>query len=89
MTDDDRQNENARQLQLLEGKLVAATRAQEVIAIAQQAPSSKEAVLQIRQAFSLSEDQAVAILDSQFRVVTVTARERIEEEIRALKASTE
>jgi DNA gyrase/topoisomerase IV subunit A len=87
MTDDDLQSENVRQLQLLEAKLVAATRAHEVITIAQQATSSKAAVPQVMQAFSLSEDQAVAVLDSQFRVVTVQAREQIEKEIRALKAS--
>jgi DNA gyrase/topoisomerase IV subunit A len=41
------------------------------------------------EALSLSEEQAVAILDSQFRVTTSAARERIEEEIRALRASVE
>jgi DNA gyrase/topoisomerase IV subunit A len=89
MTHDDLQSENIRRLQLLEAQLVAATRAQEVIAIAQQAPSSKVAVSQVMQVFSLSEDQAVVILDSQFRVVTMQAREQIEEEIRAVKASIE
>jgi DNA gyrase/topoisomerase IV subunit A len=85
MVEDDRQSENARQLQVLEAKLVAATRAHEVIAIAQQAPSSKLAVPQVMQAFSLNEEQAAAVLDSQFRGVTVAAREQIEAEIRTLK----
>jgi DNA gyrase/topoisomerase IV subunit A len=85
MNEDDRQRENVRQVQLLEAKLVAATRAHEVVAIAQQALSSKLAVARVMQAFSLSEEQAAVVLDSQFRAVTVKAREQIEEEIRALK----
>jgi DNA gyrase/topoisomerase IV subunit A len=89
MTGDDRQRESVRQIQLLEAMLVAATRAQEVIAITQEAPSSKVAIPQIMQAFSLNEEQSVAVLDSQFRVVTVQAREQIEEQIRVLKASLE
>jgi DNA gyrase/topoisomerase IV subunit A len=89
MTQADRQSENVRRLRLLEAELIAATRAHEVITIAQRAPSSKVAVAQVMDAFSLSEEQAVAILDSQFRVTTSAARERIEEEIRALRASVE
>jgi DNA gyrase/topoisomerase IV subunit A len=89
MTQDDRQREYARQLQPLEARLVAATRAPEVVAIAQRAASPKAAVPQIMQAFSLSEEQAVLVLDSQFSAATAAVREQIEDEVRALKASFE
>ena len=87
MSQGDRQSEVAQRIQLLEAKLVAATRAHEVIALAEQASSSKSAVSEVMNAFSLTEAQAVVVLDSQFRTVTSTAREQIEEEIRNLKAS--
>ncbi|MFI6072433.1 hypothetical protein ACIA5C_12675 [Actinoplanes sp. NPDC051343] len=87
MTQADHQSENVRQLRLLEAKLIAATRALDVITIAQHASSSEVAVAQVVEAFSLSEEQAVVILDSQFRDTTLAAREQIEEKIRALKGS--
>jgi DNA gyrase/topoisomerase IV subunit A len=85
MTEDQGQSDNARQLGLLEARLLAATRAAEVIAVAQQAATSKLAVPEVMRAFSLSEEQAVAVLDSPFAIVTVAARDKIEAEIRALK----
>jgi DNA gyrase/topoisomerase IV subunit A len=89
MNSEDAQNENVRRLRLLEAKLVAATRAHEVLTIAEQAPSSKAAVPQVMRAFALSEEQAVTVLDAQFRTVTRAAREQIEEDIRDLKAVVE
>ncbi|MEV6635010.1 hypothetical protein AB0M54_30105 [Actinoplanes sp. NPDC051470] len=85
----DQQSDIVRQIQLLEAKLVAATRAHEVVTLAEQASTSKSAVPQVMETFSLTEEQAVVVLDSQFRAVTSTAREQIEEEIRTLKASVE
>jgi DNA gyrase/topoisomerase IV subunit A len=75
------------ELQLLEAKLVAATQAPQIVATAQRAATSKAAVPLVMKAFALTEEQAVTVLDSQFRVVTAQAREQIEEQIRALKAA--
>lgn len=71
-------------LLLLRAELLAATRAPEVVAIAQAAATPKEAVQQIARHFEVTEAQAVRIMDSQFRVATAQARERLESEIRAL-----
>jgi DNA gyrase/topoisomerase IV subunit A len=71
---------------VLEAKLMAATRGQEVVAIAQQAASARLAVPLIMAAFTVSEEQAAAILDSQFRIATTASREQIQEEIRTLRA---
>jgi DNA gyrase/topoisomerase IV subunit A len=87
MTQSDRQSDVVHRLQLLEAKLVAATRAHDVVALAEQASTSESAVVQVMEAFSLTEEQAVVALDAQFRTVTSTAREQIEDEIRTLKAS--
>lgn len=84
MSEDQEQSDATRHLQLLEAKLLASTRASEIIAIAQQAPTSKVAVTEVMQAFSLTLEQAVLVMDAQFRTVTVAAREQIEAEIRAL-----
>jgi DNA gyrase/topoisomerase IV subunit A len=87
MSQFDRQSDIVQQIRLLEAKLVAATRAHEVVALVEQTSSSKSALLQVMEAFALTEEQAAVVLDSQFRAVTSAAREQIEDEIRALKAS--
>jgi DNA gyrase/topoisomerase IV subunit A len=61
MSQGDRQSEVVQRIQLLEAKLVAATRAHEVIALAEQASSSKSAVSEVMNAFSLTETQAVVV----------------------------
>ena len=71
-------------LLLLRAELLAATRAPEVAAIAQAAATPKEAVQEIMRRFEVTEAQAVKIMDAQFRVATAQARERLENEIRAL-----
>jgi DNA gyrase/topoisomerase IV subunit A len=79
---------NDRRLPILEAKLIAATRGREVLAIAEQAPTSKAAIPQVMDAFSVTEEQAAAILDAQFRVATAQGRAQLEEDIRAAKAQT-
>lgn len=73
-------------LDLLEAQLLAATRAPEVAAVAQQAASPKAAVPLVMEAFAVTEEQAVTILDSPFSAVTASARAQIEEQIRTLRA---
>jgi DNA gyrase/topoisomerase IV subunit A len=71
-------------LKRLEAELLAATRAHEIIAIVEREQSSKAAIPQIMQAFSLSEEQAVIVLDTRFGVVTLAAQRQIEQRIAAL-----
>ncbi|AGZ40078.1 hypothetical protein [Actinoplanes friuliensis] len=78
---------SATELQLLEAKLLAATWASEIAAIAQQAPTAKAAVEELMTRYSLHVDQAVTIMDSPFRFVTADVRERLEAEIAVSKAA--
>jgi len=55
---------------LLEARLIAVTRAREVVEVAQRADSPKAAVPLIMAAFGLTEVQAAAVLDTPFSAVT-------------------
>jgi DNA gyrase/topoisomerase IV subunit A len=74
-------------LQRLEAQLLAATRAQEIIDVASRAETSRAAVPEVMRALGITEEQAVLVLDTQFRVVTVASRRQLEQEIAGLRPS--
>jgi DNA gyrase/topoisomerase IV subunit A len=82
----DGQRPDLSKLKLLEAEFLAATRGPEILGLAGDAPSSKAAIEQVMLSYSLDLEQAVKILDSPFRVATADNRERIRQEIDALKA---
>jgi len=82
---DDPLDGHSTRLKRLEAELLAATRVHEIIAIVEREQSSKVAIPQIMRAFSLSEEQAVIVLDTRFEAVTSAARRQIEQRIAALE----
>jgi DNA gyrase subunit A len=70
---------------LLEGFEVALNHIDEVIKVIRSSPSADEAKISLMSRFSLSDEQAKAILDMRLRRLTAMERGEIEEELAALR----
>ncbi len=74
-----------RRAHVLEGYLIALDNLDAVIAVIRGAADAEDARIQLMSSFSLSEEQATAILDLRLRALTSLERKRVEDEFRDLQ----